>query len=198
METQARHLHVEIGMGRGAFLAQFAKAHPKDLCIGIERASAWFKYAQEHIVALGLSNVELLNIPAEDFLTQQTTKPCVSNYFVLFPDPWPKKDQRRRRVLCPRNIKRFWHTLLPHGQVTFATDHLDYFKAIEKLMATEFPLSFTREQLSALPFKTHYQQKYERQGRPLYFVRWTKTAFPPGLIRSNPIDLAFAKSISAH
>ena len=58
-------------------------------------------------------------------------------YYVLFPDPWPKRRHHRRRLFFQATfIEALRRTMAPAGLLHVATDHVDYFNAIRKRLDT--------------------------------------------------------------
>jgi tRNA (guanine-N7-)-methyltransferase len=55
---------------------------------------------------------------------------AVAAYYILFPDPWPKKRHHDHRLFNPPFIEALHRTLVPDGALHVATDHLPYFEEI--------------------------------------------------------------------
>jgi tRNA (guanine-N7-)-methyltransferase len=50
----------------------------------------------------------------------------IERAFILFPDPWPKRRQQKRRLVQPEFVCALRRVLAPGGQVRFATDVASY------------------------------------------------------------------------
>jgi len=50
----------------------------------------------------------------------------LARVFILFPDPWPKKRQQKRRLIQPDFLTDLARALKPGGQLRFATDVKSY------------------------------------------------------------------------
>ena len=50
----------------------------------------------------------------------------IGRIFLLFPDPWPKKRQLKRRLLCADTLAELARVLRPGGEFRFASDNADY------------------------------------------------------------------------
>ena len=50
----------------------------------------------------------------------------ISRIFLLFPDPWPKRRQQKRRLLAREPVREFARVLVPGAEFRFASDSGDY------------------------------------------------------------------------
>ena len=101
----------------------------------------------------------------------------IERFYILFPDPWPKKRHHIRRLLNRENIENICFSLKRGGKICIATDILDYKNQI--IVLFEQMKIFRR--LKFNPMKKNYRwflnknTKYEakaiQEGRkPLYLV----------------------------
>lgn len=86
---------------------------------------------------------------------------------VYFPDPWPKKRQRKRRLLDAVFVETLAHRLEPGGLLRIATDHPDYAAELEPLVKTVRELEELPWSARPAPPPTHYEIKYRAEGRPI-------------------------------
>ena len=103
-------------------------------------------------------------------------KASLSRAFVLFPDPWPKKRHRERRIFSPVLLDRLGRVLRPGAELRFASDIADYAEAaIEHANAhPDFEVvgiftSSNRATASDWPV-TRYEEKASKQGRSSTFI----------------------------
>ena len=88
-----RHpIYIEIGMGKGQFILNMAKAHPDVNFIGIERYSsvllrALEKFDTEEYEAL--TNIRFVCMDAR-YVEEVFAPEVVDKFFLKFSDPWPK------------------------------------------------------------------------------------------------------------
>lgn len=128
-------LEVELGCGKGTFLLARARAHPETDFVGIDRMLKRLRRADSKVVRHGLQNVALLRIEASYAVEYLLPDNSVDAFFVLFPDPWPKKRHHRRRLFQEAFLHSLAKTLKKDGIVHIATDHEDYFSHIRALFA---------------------------------------------------------------
>ena len=50
----------------------------------------------------------------------------LSTIYILFPDPWPKKRHKKRRLINPENLQEFYRILKKGGRLYIVSDHPDY------------------------------------------------------------------------
>lgn len=163
----ARPLEIEIGCGKGRFLAARAAQYPETQFLGIERMLSRVRKLQKKAERLHLGNIRVLRLEA--FYTFYYLLPChrVRTVYVFFPDPWPKRHHNNRRLFSPLFLDALWTRLETGGTLQVATDHLDYFAEIRKAL-TEDPRF---EEIPAMERRDDEQTDFERifrgQGLPI-------------------------------
>src|SRR5437899_546289 len=95
-------LEIELGAGDGSFLAQWAALNPERNFLGLERLLGRLRKVDRKIARLGLENVRLLRLEASYFVEYLLPAKSVSAFHIYFPDPWPKRKQRKNRLVNGR------------------------------------------------------------------------------------------------
>lgn len=91
---------IEIGPGRGVFIAERAEAAPDVYILGIEVRLKWATLVNERLGRAGLSaRARVVAEDARDALARLGPDASVRAIFVHFPDPWWKKKHEKRLVL---------------------------------------------------------------------------------------------------
>ena len=87
---------------------------------------------------------------------------------IYFPDPWPKKKQKKRRLIDGLFLELAASRLQPGGTLRIATDHADYGSGLGPVLETV--AAFERLPWEALPPPppTNYEIKYTSQGRAIW------------------------------
>ena len=172
-------LRLEVGFGGGEHLAHEAARRPEAGFIGCEPFLNGVARMLERIEALGLANVRLHPGDAGELL-DALPEACLDGADVLYPDPWPKRRQRKRRFLSEANLARLARALKPGAALRFATDIDDYagWVLARVLQSAEFRWQPRTAEDWRRPWdgwpSTRYEQKALREGRPpayLTFVR---------------------------
>ncbi len=174
-----RPVEIEIGCGKGRFIINSAVAHPEINYIGIERALRYFRIMKERVVRRELANIRLLRDDAVYFVERFIPDETVSAYHVYFPDPWPKKRHRKRRLFNPRFLEEIERTLVRGGTLDFATDYVEYYEEILALLETSDRLAALEE----IPERvrelgrdlTNFETKYTAEGRAIHRGAYVKS-----------------------
>jgi tRNA (guanine-N7-)-methyltransferase len=91
----------------------------------------------------------------------------VRAFHVYFPDPWPKKRQRKRRLLDAIFLEVLASRLEGGGLLRIATDHPGYAEELAPLLATVPTLEELPWESVPPPPPTHYELKYREEGRAI-------------------------------
>lgn len=172
-----RHpIYIEIGMGKGQFILNMAKAHPDVNFIGIERYSSVLLRALEkfdteeyealtniRFVCMDARNVEEVFAPEE-----------VDKIFLNFSDPWPKARHAKRRLTSTEFLERYEKILVQGGRVEFKTDNTELFNfSLEQVKEAGWYLGkYTydlhhQEEMNAGNIMTEYEEKFSLKGNPI-------------------------------
>jgi tRNA (guanine-N7-)-methyltransferase len=124
-------LHVDLGCGDGSFLCALAQRMPDKNFLGIERLLNRVRASVRK--AASLDNVRLLRM--ESFYAVRYLLPAesVERFYLLFPDPWPKRRHHRRRIVTPDFLGSIHAALQKNGSIYVATDDVDYFRKIKEI-----------------------------------------------------------------
>ena len=136
-------LHVDLGCGDGSFLAALAARLPDTNFLGIERLAGRVEKACRKTSML--DNVRVLLAETSHALRYLLPGASVEEFYLLFPDPWPKRRHQQHRIVTPDFLNSI-HTALEEGGVLrIATDQLDYFQQIEGLACNDSRFATPKE-----------------------------------------------------
>lgn len=121
-------LEIEIGSGKGTFLAGQAAASPTTNFLGIEYEKAIAIYAADRWRRAGLTNVRLLCADAGEFLRWRVRAGAARVVHLYFPDPWPKAKHHRRRMVQDEFLAEVARVLPVAGELRVVTDHRPYWE----------------------------------------------------------------------
>ena len=116
---------LEIGFGGGEATIELARARPDLDLIAVDVHTPGVGRVLEAIEADGLTNVRVVEGDALVFLDRVPDR-VLDSVHVLFPDPWPKVRQRRRRLIRPDVVAALTDRLTTGGTLHIATDLADY------------------------------------------------------------------------
>jgi tRNA (guanine-N7-)-methyltransferase len=139
-------IEVDLGCGDGAFLAALAEQNPNRNFLGIERLFGRVRSACDKILRADLANARILRVEIAYAAMRLFPMESVDVFYLMFPDPWPKRRHWRRRVVTEDFLASIHRALTPGGMVRIATDQTDYFRDIEALAARSSQFKVTADQ----------------------------------------------------
>ncbi|NQU41332.1 MAG: methyltransferase domain-containing protein [Lentisphaerae bacterium] len=163
----SRPLCVDVGCGKGRYLAAVARHNSNKNFLGIDRQLSRLRRVSRKLVREELHHVRLIQAEAAHAIHELLPDASVAIYTLFFPDPWPKRRHHRRRLFSPAFLGDIYRTLRPDGRIHVATDHLDYFRAISTLFGAETrfgpiePLVLTPDE------QTDFELLFVAQGKPI-------------------------------
>lgn len=157
-------LEVELGCGDAGFLVEYARRHPERNFIGVERLLGRLRKLDRKGRRAGLTNLRGVRIECGYFLEWLLPTHAIAALHVYFPDPWPKKKHRRRRLINERFPALARQALLPGGAVYLRTDDADYFAQMTGVFAKVpgFRQSETPSDLAVL--FTDFEKEFRARG----------------------------------
>ena len=117
---------MEIGSGMGEATAQIAKANPEVGYVAVEMHSPGLAALLILINQLELENIKLIREDATYLLANHIPDNSLDGIHLLFPDPWPKNRQHKRRMVQSEFIELVGRKLKPGGFIHIATDWQPY------------------------------------------------------------------------
>ncbi len=176
-ELLGNNAELEIGFGNGQFITQLAKDNPGTNYFGIEIYSEGIRKALFRVDELHLSNVYVHKGEAKDALSHFFPDDYFKAIYINFPDPWPKKKQKKRRFITSESIKVVASKIKPGGMLYIATDDADYAEQINEVLNDCKDLFYgiiIKEKPKNLPV-TKYEHRFISQGKPInYYVAQIK------------------------
>ncbi len=174
-----RPLQLEIGFGAGEHLAGQASANPDTGFIGCEPFLNGVVGALGHIRDKALANVRL---HMGDALTVLERLPDASleRVYLLHPDPWRKARHAKRRMINNGPLDLIHAKLQPGGEFRLGTDDPTYCRW--SMMIMNARRDFAWQAGSAADFltrpadwpETRYERKARRQGREVWYFKYTR------------------------
>ena len=172
-------LELEIGTGKGAFLAEESSRRNDVNFIGLERAHRYWRHASDRLRRRECWNARVVLVDAGYFLAEFVPDGAIAAVHVHFPDPWPKKRHHKRRLIQPRFIMQVERILVSGGRLQIVTDHDEYFAHIKDVIrASSLIPSHYAPPASAddegLLVGSNFERKYHRLGKSFYAIAAAK------------------------
>lgn len=155
-------VNIEIGIGNGEFLVYYARKNLNENYLGFEVNKKIFKKAIKRCEKEGLKNVRLIHYDASFFI-DLLEKGSVKNFYINFPDPWPKKRHHKRRLLKKEFLEKLSDKLTKDGHVYIATDHNDYGMEIASNLKEIKSLTSCFESEYKADLVDYYETKYYKR-----------------------------------
>ncbi|UOR11882.1 tRNA (guanosine(46)-N7)-methyltransferase TrmB [Halobacillus amylolyticus] len=170
--NRVQPLHLEIGSGKGQFIAGMGKQHPEVNFIGLERVKSVIVGALKKVLDAETENIRLINEDAQDLRDLFATNE-IDHIYLNFSDPWPKSRHEKRRLTFHAFLDQYKDVLKQGGAVTLKTDNRGLF---EYSLASFSQYGMTLEDVSLdlhaledpLNVQTEYEEKFSAKGQPIY------------------------------
>lgn len=165
-------LILEIGSGKGQFIAALASAHPAFNHIAVEGGVNIAVRIVEKAEAGGQDNLlvvpEYAENPEEWFAPGE-----VARIYLNFSDPWPKPGHARRRLTHRWRLEQYRRIAAPDALLFFKTDNAALFAfSLEEFKAAGLPVlecawDLQKSDLFRDNVSTEYEDKFSGEGRPI-------------------------------
>lgn len=199
-EWKTHPLEIEIGPGKGEFLAARAARFKDRFFVGIDKRQDRVQLTQNklsgratsHSQALtgreNHSNWKVIQEDARRFV--EAGLPPLSMLHIYHPDPWPKARHHKNRFFRSPDAKEWTRALVPHAELRISTDHAEYFEEIVDIVNSWTELG----QIEALYSKTascgapltHFEGIFLKKNEPVYKLIFRRKA----IAHSNDSALA--------
>lgn len=168
-------LDVEIGCGVGFHPISYAKANPKRQLLAFERTDKFFSFERRVKNHSEMKNLFPVHGDAISWISHLFGPERVDRYFILYPNPYPKKKQENLRFPHMPFFSHLVLTMKKGGTVEFATNCSSYGADIEKqLPAQGLTLQEKRVVDRDCPPRTHFEKKYLSRGEACWSYLYRK------------------------
>lgn len=173
-------LRLELGCGKGGFLAQRSVTDPahnylavdiKSDILGLTKRNVEAAFAAEDRPA---DNVRIMAYNIEQITQVLSPEDRVERIYINFCNPWPKKKHRKKRLTHPRQLVQYRTFLEDGGEIWFKTDDAPLFEAsLRYFPLCGFQKQWETRDLAGSGFaeniRTEHEQMFMEQGLPIHF-----------------------------
>lgn len=175
----AQPLVLELACGKGDYTIALAQRYPQKNFIGVDSKGARIFTGAKSAIEQKLSNVAFLRLRIENILNF-FSEGEVSEIWITFPDPFPRKGDAKRRLTAPGFLERYRKICKPGAVVHFKTDDLPLFHFTRDSIAEAgLEMLYYRENIYATPLdfeelaiKTHYERSHLANGRTINYLQF--------------------------
>ena len=117
-----KYIILEIGFGNGDNLINSAKTNSDFFYIGSDPFLNTTTKCLDEIIKHNIKNVVIWPDDVRKIIGSFPNN-SISEIKLLFPDPWPKKKHKSRRLIQNDFLEIIYSIIKPKGTITIATDH---------------------------------------------------------------------------
>ena len=183
-------VEMEVGSGKGLFLATASAARPDLNFLGVEISGGYARLCGGKIAAQRASNARIIHGDATYLTRSLLPDACLAGIHVYFPDPWWKARHRKRRVLSDLFLTHAGRVLIPGGHLHVWTDVEEYFhEAMAAARGTGlFSSARDVEARTAehdLDYQTHFERRTRLAGEPVWRALLERSDAPATCVRTD-------------
>jgi tRNA (guanine-N7-)-methyltransferase len=172
-------LEIEVGSGKGLFLAAAAAGDPAADFLGVEILGKYARYVAARLAQRELANARVIHGDAQHLFRTWLAEASVRAVHLYFPDPWWKARHKKRRLMNESFLVQVERVLMPGGTLHFWSDVEEYFQTSLALIAAHTKLSGPHvvEEKPAdhdLDYRTHFERRMRKHGEAVYRAQFAK------------------------
>ncbi|GEL77207.1 tRNA (guanosine(46)-N7)-methyltransferase TrmB [Tenuibacillus multivorans] len=163
---------LEIGTGKGQFIANMAQQNKHMNFIGIEKAESIIVTAIQKVLDAEVSNAHLIHENAKD-LRDIIAENEIDIIYLNFSDPWPKTRHEKRRLTYHAFLDQYQSILKDDGRIVLKTDNRHFFE-YSIVSFSQFGMTLEEVTLDLHKLEddtnvmTEYEEKFSSKGQPIY------------------------------
>jgi len=170
---------LELGCGKGEYTVALAEKYPERNYIGIDRKGARMWRGCKTSVEENMTNVAFLRTRI-DLILNFFDKNEVSEIWITFPDPQPRRKQVKKRLTSPRFLERYKQILIPKGIIHLKTDNSEMYQfTLSTINKDGHNLLYHTSDLynsgfsdDAVEIQTFYEQMFLKKGEKIKYIRF--------------------------
>ncbi len=115
-------IHLELGCGKGNFIANLASTHQEnnyiaadmiEAMLGLSKRNIEEKYKEKNLT---VDNLLLIRMNAERILEVFSEKDIIDRIYINFCNPWPRGKHKKRRLTHTRQLEKYKTFLNKNGR----------------------------------------------------------------------------------
>ena len=172
-------LHLELGCGKGQFIAKLALENQNinylaidlvDAMLGLAKRNIEQTYQEAHIEP---KNILITRFNIERILLILDKQDEIERIYINFCNPWPRGKHRKKRLTHSIQLEKYKQFLKPNSQIYFKTDDDELFKSsLIYLQESGFEIEKKTYNLQQEPIfekniETEHEKMFSEQGIPI-------------------------------
>lgn len=175
-------IHLELGCGKGVFIAAAGAANQHVNYIAIDLKSEVLALAKRKVeqqyAAAGIaevSNVKLMSQNIEQIDNMLDENDVIERIYINFCNPWPKTTHKKKRLTHGKQLVKYKNFLKAGGEIWFKTDNDDLFEeSIKYFEENGFIIKYITRNLHLSDFEgsypTEHEMMFSKEGIPTKFL----------------------------
>lgn len=165
---------LELGMGRGSFIIEMAKAHPNINYIGLEIDESQTATAIQNAERTNLTNLKMICADAKDIINFFGKE--IDTIYLTFSEPWPKKQDEKRRFSSIVYLRLYDRIFKKNKHIIMKTDNKILFaSALESLSEywytfEKVSLDLHNDERNIENYMTDFEKQYAKEHRQIYYL----------------------------
>lgn len=134
-EKPEQPIYLELGCGKGQFIANLAVNNQQNNYIAIDLVDAMLGLAKRNVEQIyeenniEPKNIVLTRFDIERILLILGKEDKIQRIYINFCNPWPKGKHRKKRLTHTRQLEKYKQFLIQNGEIYFKTDDDDLFQS---------------------------------------------------------------------
>ncbi len=180
--SRTQPMELELGCGKGGFIAALAPLHPEKNFIALDLKSEMLVLAKRKVEEayaernLPLDNFLMTSIDIERIFLIMDEHDRFDTIYINFCPPCPKARSQKHRLTHTRQLLRYRTLLKKEGKLCFKTDDTPLFEAtLEYLRESRYEVEYLTRDLHRegapveLP-RTEHEEMFSAEGIPIKFL----------------------------
>lgn len=162
-------LHIELGCGKGTFIAELASRHPEINYLAIDLIDAVLGLTKRNIQAAyadtnqAIDNVQIMSWDIERIDLILAPEDGVERIYINFCNPWPRRRFHKKRLTHTKQLEKYKKLLAENGEIYFKTDSDELFRdSIKYFESSGFTITTLINDLHASDYPDNIETEHER------------------------------------
>ena len=165
---------LELGMGRGSFIIEMAKAHPNINYIGLELDRNQTATALKNVSDKKINNLKMICADANEIIEFFGKE--IDTIYLTFSEPWPKKQDEKKRFTSFNYLKLYDRIFRKHKHIILKTDNKILFASSMETLSQywytfdKVSMDLHNDERKIENIMTDFERQYYKEKRQIYYV----------------------------
>ncbi|MBU4438516.1 MAG: tRNA (guanosine(46)-N7)-methyltransferase TrmB [Acetobacterium sp.] len=175
---QQQPLHLELGCGKGTFIAELGSQHPEINYLAIDLIDAVLGLTKRNIESAylnanqAINNIQIMSWDIERIDAILSPEDRIQRIYINFCNPWPRRRYQKKRLTHSKQLAKYKKILAENGEIHFKTDNDALFQdSITYFEESGFTITTLIWDLHASTYsdniQTEHEKMYAEQGIPI-------------------------------